>query len=193
MKRINSHSLRKGFTLVELMVAVSIFAIVLTMSMGAILSILDANRKAQAVSSVMDNLNAAVESLTRTVKTNTNYIVSDGGTGITVTDDDSEDRPTMEYYFSEEDVDGETRGAIYFRDGRTDEDVAIPITAPEVDVDDFAVERIAPNGEDGEECYQPKVLINVKGTAGVNDRVRTTFAIQTVVSQRDLNLTADCF
>jgi prepilin-type N-terminal cleavage/methylation domain-containing protein len=184
---------QSGFTLVELMVAVSIFAVVLTMSMGAILSILDANRKAQAVSSVMDNLNAAVESMTRTIKTNTNYIVADDGTGITVTDDDTQDRPTMEYYFEEDEIDGETRGSIYFRDGRTDDDIAIPITAPEVDIDDFAVERIGFDGSTGEECYQPKVLINVRGTAGVNDRVRTAFAIQTVVSQRDLNLTADCF
>ena len=62
-----------GFTLVELMVSVSIFAIVMFISLGSILSILDANQKSKTLRSVMDNLNSAMESMTRTVRFGINY------------------------------------------------------------------------------------------------------------------------
>ncbi|MBX9765465.1 type II secretion system GspH family protein, partial [Patescibacteria group bacterium] len=47
---------RRGFTLVELMVAVSIFAIVMMIGVGALLSLVQTNRRAQAINSVMNNL-----------------------------------------------------------------------------------------------------------------------------------------
>ena len=62
-----------GFTLIEMMVSIALFAIVMVMSMGAILSIVAANKKAQALNSVMTNLNFAVDSMSRDIKTGYNY------------------------------------------------------------------------------------------------------------------------
>ena len=53
--------LNRGFTLIELMTAVSIFVVVMTISMGAILNIFDANRKARTLKTVLNNLNLVVE------------------------------------------------------------------------------------------------------------------------------------
>ena len=44
---------KKGFTLIELMVSITIFSIVMLISVGALLSIIDANRKDQSLKSVM--------------------------------------------------------------------------------------------------------------------------------------------
>jgi prepilin-type N-terminal cleavage/methylation domain-containing protein len=63
----------KGFTLIELMVSVAIFAIIMVISLGALLSISAADRKAETVESVMNNLNFAVESMTRTIRTGYDY------------------------------------------------------------------------------------------------------------------------
>ena len=41
-----------GFTLVEMIVAVALFAVVMLISVAALLSLVDANRKAQALQSV---------------------------------------------------------------------------------------------------------------------------------------------
>lgn len=63
----------KGFTLVEIIVAVALFAIVMVVSTGAIFTIVNANRSAQALNSVITNLNFAVESMLRDIRTGTNY------------------------------------------------------------------------------------------------------------------------
>ncbi len=63
----------KGFTLIEVMVSVTLFAMVMTLSLGAILSIIDGNKKAQAINSVANNLNFAVDSMVRDIKTGYSY------------------------------------------------------------------------------------------------------------------------
>jgi prepilin-type N-terminal cleavage/methylation domain-containing protein len=180
-ERGSARSRARGFTLVELMVAVSIFAIVMVVAMGAVFSIIAANRKALAVSSVIDNLNLAVESMTRTIKTNTNYQIS--GNAITVTDDDSLTlpKPTMTYAYDS------LNKRIMFREGDEDQ---IAITAPEVEIDSFEVFKLY--DDDAGACDQPRVAIVIRGTAGVDADSRTEFKLQSVVSQRDLQIKATC-
>lgn len=47
---------QKGFTLVEMIVAIFVFSVVMVISTGALVSIIGANRKAQSVKSVMNNV-----------------------------------------------------------------------------------------------------------------------------------------
>jgi len=62
-----------GFTLVELMVSISIFMLIMTMAMGSLLVTLDAKKKSEALSFTMDNLNFALESMTRNLRMGTDY------------------------------------------------------------------------------------------------------------------------
>ncbi len=74
MKRISLVKLRpKGFTLVELLVSVGVFAFVMTITVGAYLVMLGANKQAQAVATATDNLSFALESVTRLIRTGSNY------------------------------------------------------------------------------------------------------------------------
>ena len=57
-----------GFTLVEMIVAVALFAVVMLISVAALLALVDANRKAQALQSVMNNLNIALDGMVRSVR-----------------------------------------------------------------------------------------------------------------------------
>lgn len=66
-------SFQLGFTLVELLVAMSIFAMTMLLITSSLLAMVDANRRGQALSSVMNNLNFALESITRNIRTGTNY------------------------------------------------------------------------------------------------------------------------
>ena len=56
-----------GFTLIEMMISLGIFAIVLSVSVGALLSMVSSNRKTQSLRSAMDNLNLAMEEMSRNI------------------------------------------------------------------------------------------------------------------------------
>jgi prepilin-type N-terminal cleavage/methylation domain-containing protein len=63
----------RGFTLIEIIVSVSIFTIVMLVTMGALLTLNDSSRKAQALRTVIDNLNFAVEDMSRKIRTGDIY------------------------------------------------------------------------------------------------------------------------
>lgn len=68
-----------GFSLIELMVSLTIFSIVMTVGVGTLLVVIDANAKAQALSSSMTNLSFAIDSITRNLRTGRDYYCNDGG------------------------------------------------------------------------------------------------------------------
>ncbi len=68
-----SKSRRFGFTLIEIIVSISIFTVVMLVTMGALLTLNDSSRKAQALRTVIDNLNFAVEDMNRKIRTGDSY------------------------------------------------------------------------------------------------------------------------
>jgi prepilin-type N-terminal cleavage/methylation domain-containing protein len=168
----------RGFTLIEMMVSVFLFSIVIVIATGALVSILGANRKAQAVKSVMNNLNFALDSMTRSIRTGTDY---DCGTAQC-----DPTNGTSEFSFT--DTDG--RDVIYRLNNATerierevDKEGFLPLTSPGV-----IVERLTfyVDGESDTDREQPRVLIILKGEAG-EGKTLTTFNLETLVSQRILD------
>jgi len=56
-----------GFSLVEMIVAIGVFAIVITIALGALIGIMDANRKIQATRTAMDNVNNVLDQMVREI------------------------------------------------------------------------------------------------------------------------------
>lgn len=169
----NKYQVQKGFTLVELLVSVAIFAIVMTISIGAILNIVDSNKKAQSLKSVMNNLNFALENMTRTIKTGTNYEV-DGqcsGNGETISVRNSEGQ-FITYSYDE--------NKLFISGDRYGND-SIAITAEEISIDYLKFYLTGGCPSDG---AQPKVVVVIKGFAGVQEKTRSEFSLQTTISQR---------
>lgn len=73
-------SLSKGYTLVELIVAIGLFSIIMTLAAGAYLLMISIARETQAAASGIDNLAFASEVMLRTIRTGTNYSCG-GGSG----------------------------------------------------------------------------------------------------------------
>ncbi len=73
MKKLFSQKNMKGFTLIELMVAIGLFAFVMTLSSGAYLVMIGLNRQAQSIATGIDNLSFALESMTRDIRTGSAY------------------------------------------------------------------------------------------------------------------------
>ncbi len=55
------HPPSKGFTLIEIIVSVAIFTVVMLISVGAVLNAVNANRKAQSLNTIVNNLNLALK------------------------------------------------------------------------------------------------------------------------------------
>ncbi len=68
-----THMPTKGFSLIELMVALTIFSIVMTVAIGTLLVLIDANTKAQALSTATTNLSFAIDSMTRNLRTGKDF------------------------------------------------------------------------------------------------------------------------
>lgn len=81
-------TIKKGFTLVEIMVAVSIFVIVAFIVTSTLLAILDASRRANKIRLIIDNTNFALDSMTTKLKFGTDYSISNSNTEIRFTDRD---------------------------------------------------------------------------------------------------------
>ena len=63
----------KGFTLVEMLVAIAVFMSVMVIAVGALLTTINVNKKNQSVKSVVDNVSFALDSISRDMRTGTNY------------------------------------------------------------------------------------------------------------------------
>ncbi len=64
---------KSGFTLVEIMVAVSIFAVVAVIATGALITASDINKKAQAIKLAVDNVNFALNKMAFEVRNGNTY------------------------------------------------------------------------------------------------------------------------
>lgn len=63
----------KGFTLIEMIVSIAIFMIVALVAIGAFLKTIDLNAKSHTLKDAMSNINFALDSMSRELRTGTNY------------------------------------------------------------------------------------------------------------------------
>lgn len=63
----------RGFTLIEMLVSVAVFSMVMVVALGALLSLSEANRKAELLSEATNNFNSAIDSMTRSIRTGSQY------------------------------------------------------------------------------------------------------------------------
>lgn len=65
--------MKRGFTLVEMIVALMIFSMVAVVALAALVKIIDANRKAQTIQDAVVNMSFVMESMTRELRTGSVY------------------------------------------------------------------------------------------------------------------------
>lgn len=171
---------KRGFTLIEMLVSIAIFSLVLVVILGAIMSIVDANRKARTLMTVMNNLNFTVESMTRSFKTGQDSFVSG------------------DCFYTEE-VDYDTTGGALTLNKRdvgyciddgvitksVDGGSPSALTSPDIEITDGSFEIV--DNDD----IQPLLLINLQGEVIIASRIRSAFTVQTSVSQRRLQTAAN--
>lgn len=180
----------KGFTLIELMVSLSVFIIVMTVSLGSILSILNANEKSQSKKTAMDNLNYALESMSRTIRFGTSFYC--GTTAVT----SPSPAPTNDCTS----VPGSTSLSIRDANGvlvvyslsggqimkAVNNQTPTPVTSPEVTINRLAFYVFGSAAWPDQN--QPRVTLSLSGTVGTRAATQSTFNLQTTVSERKLDI-----
>jgi len=166
------YSVRSGFTLIEMIVAVSLFTMVSFVAIGSLITIADANRKVNSLRTTMDNVNFAIESMSRDIRTGTGYSVTGDNKKISFTDQNG---ASVQYRYNV----GQSTIQVK-KDGSNFKD----ITSPEIKIESAKFYVAGAGSGDG---IQPRVIIIVKGVAGIKGKTISTFNLQTTVSQRKLD------
>lgn len=69
----------RGYTLIELIIAVGLFALVMTLTSGAYFVMIGINRQTQGITAGINDLSFALESMTRSIRTGANYACNGSG------------------------------------------------------------------------------------------------------------------
>lgn len=191
----------RGFTLIEIMVAVSIFTVVMLVGVGALLTMVEVNKRAQGINSVMNNLNAAMEQMSRSIRVGSNYYCGDTSVapspGVLAQTRDCAESGGLLIAFeptggNPEDIDDQT---VYRLNGsqleRSLESGAngtwVALTAPEVIITEFKFYVTGSTTLLGGDTEQPRVVMIVRGTAVVQGGP-TEFKVQSSVTQRLIDI-----
>lgn len=193
---------KSGFTLIEMIVASSIFIIVMLIIVGGLISLNNESRKSRSIRLVTDNLSAAIDSMSRNMRMGAYYHCGCGTA--TVGDINYPDGPrdcpltdTLgnggDQCFAFESQFGDTTIAtdqfVYrlldHRIQRSKDGGAtfVDLTAKEINIDDmhFFVLGSTPD------THQPVVTVVIRGTASVTPAISTSFNIQTTLGSRTPN------
>ena len=197
--------MKRGFTLIELMVSVGIFTIVMVVALGALLAIAESDRRAQTLKTITNNLNFAVESMSRNIRTGREYNCGSSAGGDCSQASGEPNGDTSLYFRA---IDGNiwayrwstdctppnTTGCIQrSTNGGSTWEV---ITAPEVVVANCGSQitgTCTPGtagltfyllGSTQGDIYQPRVIITIRGYVQVSAALRSNFNLQTTVTQR---------
>lgn len=181
---------KTGFTLIEMMVAVSIFVIVAFIVVSTLLTMSYAYKKAQKMRLLMDNFNFALQAMSLTIREGVDYI-GENDNWIKFKPIDSWLEGENNYICYSFHSDSETDKG-YIEKCSGDINLSCPcsgsgvrFTSPDIDVDklSFSINDsgfVSQNGLN-------KVKIMVGGEAGTVPREKTSFFIQNTVSQRNDN------
>ena len=173
-----------GYTIIETMIAVSLFIIIVMAGMGALFNANLLHNKSQNMRSIIDNLSFVLEDMSKNLRVGSNYycilggqIPDDvvdtnncpgGGAGISFKSgyDDSQ----WVYYWNNDKI---------FR--KIDDADSIQMTPEEIDIENLSF--IVTGAESPPDPNQPFVTIKLAGTITYKD-IETPFSLQTSVSQR---------
>jgi prepilin-type N-terminal cleavage/methylation domain-containing protein len=199
-----------GFTLVELLVSLAIFSMVVIASLGAMLSIADANRRVQKTRAVLDNLSLSIESMSRNLRLGSAYHCETmvppaiPSTNLDTPQDCSDNfgdfiafedqfgnaasSTDQGLYYLDSDPASPTKGSLMYKKYGVGNG-AIALTSDDLTIRALRFYVTGTGASTPSNAKQPKVIIVVSGTTEVGKaKEPVEINIQTTVSQRPLNI-----
>lgn len=171
-----NHSMKKnhkGFTLMEVMVAVSIFAIVVTVGVGSLLNVNNSYHKSQTDRQAIDSLTYVLESMSRSIRTAQSWDPTSTATQFIFKDQDG---VVLSYEFQ--------YPKIVFHVLSSNGTLAVgdyDVTPTNVEISNLAFTSFFPP-----QVAQSYLQINLQGKV-TNGKAVSDFAFQTGISKRVLD------
>lgn len=174
-----------GYSLVELLVAMSIFLVAVIVGVGVVLAVVNYNKRVQGMTAVMNNLNFALESMSRDIRTGTRYYCGTrtGGNVTATRDCTATGNPVLSF------TDEDGVGRYYYLSGETlMESIGsygnneMPLSGSDIAIDSLTF-RVVGSALAG--IQQPLVEILLAGhSLESNDDLEESFEIQMTLTQR---------
>jgi type II secretory pathway pseudopilin PulG len=209
--------IKGGYTIIETMIAVSLFVIIIMTGMGALLNANLLHKKSQSMRSIMDNLSFIMEDISRNLRIGYNYYCITGNDNLSSVDtaksgqscwgiafeyatgdsvdtaidgDPIDHNDQWVYYIGTNGIDSNIR---IFKSiqGPYIQSSFIQLTPDEVVIDPVSSFSVlgaeAPNPDGSGDHQQPFVIIRLVGSITFKNVV-TPFSLQTSVSQRVIDI-----
>lgn len=200
-----------GFSLIEVLVSLSIFTVVVTIAVSTLYTLIEANSRTRNSQSIATNLSFTLDSLSREIRTGTDYYcVADNNDPMPVDPDDTSTRDCVNggaaFSFNEggRSLTGSTpndsrRIAYRLHEGRLQRRLGngdgIPGTNDlsdwsDLTAEDITIERLRfyVEGSTRSDDESPVVTIFLSGLVGDEIVNESTFSIQTTIPQRLLDI-----
>ena len=179
-----------------MIVSLAIFTIVALVAIGALLKVVDANKKSQSLKVAINNLNFALESMSREMRVGSNYYCTSGS--FNLTNDHQLPSPlfcnpgasdwVIAFYSSQSGGTCSLVHAYHFSGGTIEKaeqpscDSDMGLFTPIIS-SDLTFQTATVQVQTGS-SIQPYARFHFKGYSGVKEKNRSYFDIQTSVSQR---------
>ena len=177
-----------GFTLMEMIVALGVFSVAITIALAGFVNILDMQKRADAIRTAYDSIDFVMEAMSREIKTGTEYCtdISAGGPicgGL-----------NNPFYFSTSDPNNENKTIIYRLTNNKIEIAVTPknftpttfvaFTPPEVKITKLEFDV---TGYFLGDSIQPMVTVIIQAEVAVKQGAKVQLNLQTTVTQREID------
>lgn len=169
-QNMTGHAYRQaGWTLLEMMVAMGLFAFVITIVFSTFVLAITSQRRIMALRNIEDNARFALESMAREIRTGKNF--SNTNSQISFMNAKGE---SVIYRFNNKVIEKSSNGGLDY----------LPVTSPEVSVDYLNFYLM---GEGAGDNQQPRITITIGATSQVGNQ-SANIKIQTTISGRMLQV-----
>ena len=186
-----------GFTLIEMMVSIAVFMLVMTVAASALLTVIDANRKAQSIKTAINNLNFVLEGVTKDMRMGSQYeCLLNGvfqssdcefGEGVRYHGPVGNQRFTIRYVPADDGVVGYLERCVDSVNATTDCFDFEPLTAREANITNVAFYLTGQtNSCASVDRTQPMITMTISGVAGKKENTTSSFSLQTSASERNV-------
>lgn len=157
----------RGFTLLEMIIAVGVFTVFVTIAMSGLLNLSDANKNSTNFSNLSDNIRFALEMMAKEIRTGTDYDLS--GDILTFQNARGD---TIAYELDSFQIKRSLNGGAFSS-----------LTSGDIKVEEL---KFVVSGALARDGLQPKILIRIKASVLFKNK-KTEINLQTLVSSRNLD------
>jgi type II secretory pathway pseudopilin PulG len=189
----------KGFSLMELLVSMALFIVVITIAVGALLVLINANLKAQNSHEAVSNVQFALDSMAREIRTGLAYFCSNGTetSGDFTVRQDCDQGSYLSFVEGGKSLSqGATNQRIAYRYNAGESSIErkigvgswIPLTNENVEITELHFNVANSASKENSNAFQPNVTIFISGMVAGLSGTDSAFNLQTTVTQRVLDL-----